>query len=139
MDNIVLDTNCLIMAISSRNAYHIIWKSFLSGDFCLCVSNEILEEYAEVIARNISEELARYIIFTIVERKNVREIVPSYKWNLIESDPDDNKFVDCAIAANAKCIVTEDHHFDILNDIPFPKVDILNIDQFLKEVLTKYS
>ena len=51
MDNIVIDTNCLIMAISSRSLYHKIWQSFLVGDYCLCISNEILEEYAEVIAR----------------------------------------------------------------------------------------
>ena len=33
---------------------------------------------------------------------------PHYTFALIEADKDDNKFVDCAIAANAKCIVTED-------------------------------
>ncbi len=41
MDNIVLDTNCLIMALSSRNEYNQIWKSFLKGEYVLCVSNEI--------------------------------------------------------------------------------------------------
>lgn len=139
MDNIVIDTNSLIMAISARNAYHKIWQSFLAGDFYLCISNEILEEYAEVIARNISVSVARYIVYTIMERKNVRQIVPSYKWNLIQADPDDNKFVDCAIAANAKFIVTEDHHFDVLKDIAFPSVAVVSIDNFLKEVELKYS
>ena len=62
MDNVVIDTNSLIMAISSRSAYHKIWQSFLAGDYYLCVSNEILEEYAEVIARNISVNAARYIV-----------------------------------------------------------------------------
>ena len=50
---VVLDTNCLIMAISSRNRYNIIWKSFLVGDYILCITNEILEEYVEVIGRRI--------------------------------------------------------------------------------------
>ena len=139
MDNIVIDTNSLIMSISSRNGYHRIWKSFLAGDFVLCISNEILEEYAEVIARNISVNLARYIVYTIMERNNVRQIVPSYKWNLITADPDDNKFVDCAIAANARFIVTEDHHFNVLKEIPFPSVSVLNIDEFLSELEAKYS
>ncbi len=134
MDSIVIDTNALIMAISSRNVYHKIWQSFLAGDFWLCISNEILEEYAEVIARNIGVNVARYVIYTIMERKNVRQISPSYKWNLIQADLDDNKFVDCAIAANAKFIVTEDHHFDVLKDIPFPHVDVVSVDDFLKEV-----
>ena len=139
MDNVVIDTNSLIMAISSRSAYHKIWQSFLAGDYCLCVSNEILEEYAEVIARNISVNAARYVVYTIMERKNVRQITPSYKWNLITADPDDNKFVDCAIAANARLIVTEDHHFNVLKEINFPSVDVINIDDFLKEIQSKYS
>ena len=139
MDNIVIDTNCLIMAISSRSLYHKIWQSFLAGDYCLCISNEILEEYAEVIARNISVNAARYVVYAIMERKNVKQITPSYKWNLITSDPDDNKFVDCAIASNAKFIVTEDHHFNALKEISFPSVDVINIDDFLKEVMSKYS
>lgn len=127
------------MAISSRSAYHQIWQSFFEGDYCLCVSNEILEEYIEVIARNISINAARYVAYTIMERKNVRQIAPSYKWNLITADPDDNKFVDCAIAANAKFIVTEDHHFNVLKEIGFPSVDVINIDDFLKEVQSKHS
>ena len=138
MDDIVLDTNCLIMAVSSRSNYHKIWKSFLAGDFCLCISNEILEEYAEVISRNISVEAARYVLFTIMERRNVKQITPSYKWQLIQADPDDNKFVDCAIAANAKFIVTEDHHFNILKNVSFPKVAVINIDNFLKELSSMF-
>lgn len=137
MDNIVIDTNSLIMAISSRSDYHFIWKSFLAGDYNLCISNEIIEEYAEVIARNISVNVARYIVYTILERKNVKLITPFYNWNLITADPDDNKFVDCAIAANAKFIVTEDHHFDILRNVPFPKVNVISIDSFLKEIKDK--
>ena len=139
MDNVVIDTNSLIMAISSRSAYHKIWQSFLAGDYCLCISNDILEEYMEVIARNISVNAARYVVYTIMERKNVKLISPSYKWNLITADPDDNKFVDCAIAANAKFIVTEDHHFNVLKEIDFPSVDVISIDDFLKEVMSRYS
>ena len=36
----------------------------------------------------------------------------------------------CAIAANAKCIVTEDKHFKVLEDIPFPKVEVIGIEDF---------
>lgn len=139
MDNIVIDTNSLIMSISSRSGYHKIWQAFLAGEFTLCISNEILEEYAEVIARNINVNAARYVIYAIMERNNVRQIVPSYKWNLITADPDDNKFVDCAIAANARFIVTEDRHFNVLKKISFPSVPVMNIDEFLKELETRYS
>lgn len=55
---------------------------------------------------------------------------PHFSFGLIEADKDDNKFVDCAIAANAKCIVTEDNHFNVLKSISFPKVEVVGIDDF---------
>ena len=33
MQNIVLDTNCLIMAISAKNEYHQVWQAFLAGEY----------------------------------------------------------------------------------------------------------
>ena len=54
-----------------------------------------------------------------------------FRFNLIQQDVDDNKFVDCAIAANASYIVSQDHHFDILKNIDFPKVDLIDIDTFV--------
>lgn len=59
---------------------------------------------------------------------------PYFHFNLIKSDPDDNMFVDCAIVANAKFILTEDKHFNILKQYPFPKVDIIGLDRFLESL-----
>lgn len=134
MQNIVLDTNCLIMAISSRQYYNVVWTSFIAGKFILCITNEIVEEYQEVISRNINQKVADAIIFAILSRKNVLRLTPHYHFHLIEADKDDNKFVDCAIAANAQYIVTQDHHFDILRKIPFPKVSVIDIDTFINEL-----
>ena len=50
--------------------------------------------------------------------------------HLIDLDLDDNKFVDCAIAANADYIVTNDHHFQILKQIKCPILTTLSADQF---------
>ena len=132
--NIVLDTNCLIMAISAQNEYYKVWQDFIDGKYILCITNDIIEEYTEVIARNLSPLISDYIITAILNRKNVRRISPTYAFHLIEADEDDNKFVDCAIIANAKYIVTQDHHFNILKQIPFPKVDIITLKKFLEEL-----
>ena len=132
MQNIVLDTNSLIMSLSSKNDYRMIWKAFLDGEYLLCVTNEIIEEYMEVLARNINIRVAETIVYTILNRKNVHRLDPHFRFHLIEVDQDDNKFVDCAIAANAKYIVTEDHHFNVLKKIEFPKLNVVNIDEFLK-------
>jgi len=57
-----------------------------------------------------------------------------FHWNLITVDPDDNKFVDCAIAGQAKFIVTEDKHFQILKQVDFPKVEVITVVQFKTEL-----
>jgi len=49
---------------------------------------------------------------------------------MITQDPDDNKFVDCAIAGNATYIVSNDSHFDVLKQIDFPKLVVKNIQEF---------
>ena len=57
-----------------------------------------------------------------------------YHFGLIKTDIDDNKFVDCAVAADAEYIVTNDKHFEILRDIPWPKLLVLRIDEFLIQI-----
>lgn len=135
--NIVLDTNSLIMSIASKSPYRSVWQAFLGGDYNLCISNEIMEEYAEVLARIISPRVSEAIVYAILTRPNVIRKDPHYSFGLIEADKDDNKFVDCAIAANAKCIVTEDNHFNVLKTIPFPKVEVIGIDEF-KQYLKRW-
>ena len=130
--NIVLDTNSLIIAISAKNDCHKVWQSFLNGDYTLCISNEIVEEYLEVMTRNINKYVAETIIYTILTRENVKKLTPHYRFHLITADQDDNKFVDCAITANAEYIVTEDHHFNELKNISFPSVAIINLKDFAK-------
>ena len=131
MMRIVLDTNSLIMAISAKNLYHKAWLAFLYGKYTLCITNEIIEEYLEVISRNINPYVAEKIVSTILTRKNIIKLDPHFRFNLIEKDKDDNKFVDCAIAGNASYIVTEDHHFNILKEINFPRITVINIDDFI--------
>ncbi len=131
-ERIVLDTNCLVMSLSSRNPYSEIWQKFVDGEYVLCVSNEILEEYEEVLGRNISPKVARLVLAYMQLLPNVKFIDPHYSFGLIKADEDDNKFVDCAIASNAIFIVSEDKHFRELASIPFPKVEVIGIDDFLK-------
>jgi uncharacterized protein len=63
---------------------------------------------------------------------NVHFITKYFSWNLIQTDPDDNKFVDSAVASGADMILTEDKHFNVLADIPFPKVVVVNKMEFEK-------
>ena len=55
-------------------------------------------------------------------------------FRLIVADPDDDKFVDCAVTGNAKYIVTEDSHYDVLNGLDFPRVDIIKLDDIIQKL-----
>lgn len=131
---IVLDTNCLISSLSKRGNYYPVWKSFQEGKYILCISNEIIEEYTEIIARLMTPGIAEHVVSLLLKSKNVELIYPQFRLGLIHIDPDDNKFVDCAFAANATHIVSDDTHFDILNDITFPELIVLKLREFLEVV-----
>ena len=130
MKNIVLDTNCLLGCIAAQSKYHNVWTAFLNEDFNLCVSNEIMNEYEEILARKTSPSFADMIIQIILNSENIVFAHPTFRFNLITVDPDDNKFIDCAIVTNAEYIVSQDKHFNILKNIDFPKVNVINIDTF---------
>ena len=131
-DRIVLDTNCLLVSISRYGEAYPVWRGFLDGRFTLCVSTEILEEYEEIIGRLTSLEVAKNVVDAILKRKNVLRIDPYFHWNLITADPDDNKFVDCAFAANATYIVSDDAHFDVLRNMSFPELMVIRLKEFLE-------
>jgi putative PIN family toxin of toxin-antitoxin system len=133
-NKIVLDTNCLLACISSKSENFRVWKDFQAGRFTLCVSNEILEEYQEIIARKTNPIVAENVINAIVESEFVEFVDPQFHLELIVADHDDDKFVDCAFAANAAYIVSDDSHFDVLKDIPFPQLLVLKLKDFLKRL-----
>ena len=133
---IVLDTNCLLQTLPAKSPYHVVLKDVFEGKICLCVSNEILYEYEEVITRESDRDIARNVVAAIVHNPHTIHREPFYKFHFIEADPDDNKFVDCVVTSRAKYIVINDAHFNILKTIPFPKIDIVRLDDFLKELKT---
>lgn len=107
---VVLDTNCLVQMLSVHSPYRPAWQAFRDGRYILCVSNEILEEYQEIIGRVANEVVAYNVVNAIVRSPFTRFFTPHFRFRLIEQDPDDNKFVDCAITAGADYIVSEDAH-----------------------------
>ncbi len=127
---IVLDTNCLLASLSRRGAYFNVWKGLQQGKYTLCVSNEILEEYEEILTQSTNSVIASNVVQTLLNAPTVELIEPFYRFNLITNDPDDNKFVDCAIAGNATYIVSNDSHFDVLKQIDFPKLVVKRIQEF---------
>jgi len=127
---IVFDTNCLFRVLPQNSPYRCLWEAFLRNEFKLCYTTEILQEYEEVLMRFYIPIIAEFTVETLIKSRNTIQVIPYYKWNLISADPDDNKFVDCALNAGADCIVTNDKHFNVLKNIDFPKINVIDIDTF---------
>lgn len=135
MSHIVLDTNCLLASIKRDSIYYPIWRDFMDRKYILCVTDDILLEYEEIILRKTgSEHIAKNIVSAILNRSNTLHVSVYYHFGLITADTDDNKFVDCAIKSNARFIVSNDRHFDVLKEIPFPQVEVISIQEFLQEL-----
>jgi uncharacterized protein len=129
---VVLDTNILVVSITSSSPYHKIFTSLLNKQYDLIVSTSIVFEYREIIQERYGEKTATLLVELLDELSNVHYVNPSFRWNFITVDSDDNKFVDCAIAGYAEFIVTEDKHFNVLKEIEFPKVSVINIEDFMR-------
>ena len=109
MTRVVIDTNVFVSSFFGGNPRKIIelWKN---GKILLCLSSEILDEYVEVLHRlglgkdGELEELLRFfakgyhLIFT----------VNTPKLKIVAEDPDDDKFIECAVALNSRFIISGD-------------------------------
>jgi len=127
---VVLDTNCLLASLSRRSPYYNVWGALQTGGYTLCVSNEILEEYEEIITHKTNALIASNVIQTIINCPNVELIDPHFRFHLVKADEDDNKFADCAVVANATFIVSNDAHFNSVKSSTFPKMEVKRIEEF---------
>ncbi|MCE7068012.1 putative toxin-antitoxin system toxin component, PIN family [Dyadobacter sp. CY326] len=128
--SVVVDTNVLIKTINRANFEFFIYQSFEVEAFEWIVSTSVLDEYEEKLTEFYSQKTAQLVLEIICTASNVTFAEPHFRWNLIEVDPDDNKFSDLAISSNATCLVTFDKHFEIFKNIDFPRLSILNPKQF---------
>jgi uncharacterized protein len=138
---VVIDTNVLLVSFSRNSNYYWIFDSFLKEEITICVTTDILMEYEEIISKHIGRKIATTVLNLLENAPNIELITKYFKWNLIHIDPDDNKFVDCAVASSAKYLVSNDQHFEVLKEVAFPKVETITANEFKialgKENLTR--
>jgi uncharacterized protein len=106
---VVVDTNVFVSSFFGGNPRKIVdlWKT---GEIALCLSKPIVDEYIEVLRRlglqneNELDELlglfahGLHVIFT----------AKTPELHVVERDPDDNKFIECAVALTAEFVITGD-------------------------------
>ena len=136
---VVIDTNVLWVSISRKSSSHWIFKAILDGSLIVCVTTDILEEYSEIISQKLGLNISEAVLNVFENLENIEYITSYYRWLIVKKDPDDDKFVDCAIASNAIGIITQYSHFKVLKKIAFPKVRIFSIGEFEEYYLENKS
>ncbi len=106
---VVRDTNVLISGIFFSGPPAEILKSWRDGTIQLALSPDIIDEYFDVAARLAGKfpsiEISP-ILSLIVTRSEITEPAPlSYQ---VCEDPDDDKFLACALASKSKTIISGD-------------------------------
>ena len=129
--NIVIDTNVFVSSFFGGNPKKVVdlWKT---GQLKICVTNEIIEEYFEVLERfGLKDPEKKNELLTLF-RKAYFLIFCSKteKLKIVKSDPDDDKFIECAIALSADFIVSGDK--DLLEIKKYLGIKIINPKDFLK-------
>lgn len=110
MQRVIIDTNVLVSAVISRSyPYFIIGVIFLDKNTEWCVSDEVVQEYQIVLRR---EKFSKYPDFAIKSETllvsietNTTVFIPDIKLDIL-SDPDDNRFLELAVACNANFLIT---------------------------------
>jgi uncharacterized protein len=131
---VVIDSNVLLVAIGKRSKYKPIWSAFIGGKYQLIISEDIIHEYEEILKTHSAPGAAEIVLETFIESPDIIFKRVYYSWNAITVDPDDNKFFDVAVAANADYLVTNDNHFQETKARSFPRVSIISADIFLDVV-----
>ena len=113
MTKVVLDTNCLVSAIGWAGPPHRILLACLSGTLELCISPAILEELTEVLSRPRLALIAGNPYLPAVLswlHTSAHLVFPSITLDVVAEDPDDNRFIECAVESGAGVVITGDEH-----------------------------
>jgi putative PIN family toxin of toxin-antitoxin system len=135
---IVLDTNVFLVSLAPRYKYHWIYQGILQEKYELALSNEILTEYQEQISLRYGIRQTDATLDYLLMLPNVRLNNPSYFWQLIDSDMDDNKFIDCFIASQSDFIVSNDRHIYQIRHNDFPVINVLRYDEFEAQYRSRF-
>lgn len=112
---VCIDTNVVLRMFGRNGSCLPIRQALVESRLIWAVTNEIILEYEEVAAREMgvtaAGQLIRFIALLEQTRGNVLHVSPTFRFQIIAADPDDNKFTDCAITAGADYVITEDRHF----------------------------
>lgn len=105
---VVIDTNVFVSSFFGGKPRRIIdlWKE---GKITLCLSGPIMDEYMAVLQRSgLDQEDLRALVDFFSRGINIVFTARTPTIRVVEDDPDDDKFIECAVALKAKVVITGD-------------------------------
>ena len=107
MIRVVVDTNVFISSFFGGNPRKIIdlWNS---GKVTLCLSKPIIDEYIEVLRRLElqNEKELDELLGLFAHGFNVLFTLKTPELHIVEEDPDDNMFIECAVVLKAEFVIS---------------------------------
>jgi putative PIN family toxin of toxin-antitoxin system len=129
---VVIDTNVFVSSFFGGNPRKIIdlWKE---EKITLCLSRNIPDEYLDVLQRMGlgGEEELEELLSLFAGGFNLAFTATTPTIGAVQTGPDDDKFVECAVALKAKAIITGDRALKALGE--YEGIEILSPVQFLKK------
>ena len=139
---IVIDTNALLQIFSPRSKTPEIVQALINGDLQWAVSNDVLTEYEEMVTQRSGvvrwQQVERVIQLLHLRHQSILWTEPAFRYQVISADPDDNKFTDCAITANADYVITNDKDFGPLANAGY-RPQPITPDEFVQRHLAGTS
>ena len=130
-EKVVIDTNIIVSGFGWDCKPEVILKLVENRLILSYITHEIFQEISKVIKYpklKFSKQIQSGIIEFLIN--NSISVVPKSTYKIIINDPDDDKFIDCAVEANADYIITGNKHLlDLKN---FGKIKIIKPDMFLE-------
>lgn len=129
---IVIDTNVFVSSfLNPKGTPRLIIDLWKNGQVTLCLCAEILSEYLEVLSRFglAGEPELRELLDLFKTRQGIEFVVIDNDLHVIEADPADDKFLECALTARAACIVSGDKHLKGLQE--YQGVAIISPSEFM--------
>lgn len=108
---VVIDTNVFVSGLFFNGPPFRILRAWQNGQFRMAVSEEIIDEYKRVI-ESLTQKLGDIDLDAVLERLVIdAEMVAGYSFELpVCEDPDDDKFLACAMLSKSQYLVSGDKH-----------------------------
>lgn len=132
--NIILDTNVFVSGVFFGGPPGRILKAWRDGDVQLVVSGEIFEEYQRV-GRRLAGQFPGVDLAPMLELLAVEaELTPARGLpEPVCDDPDDDKFLACALSSKTRLIISGDRH--LLKVSGYRRINIVRPRAFIDEYL----